>query len=126
MTERNGSTRAWRDLRARAIRREIRRHGAVYCSTCGRGPLDPRATPGSRDAIDADHVHPVALGGRVVPTIEDVRLRCVRCNRGEGRAIAAEKARRDRETEHRQVNGPAAGPGYLDENNRWNTLTRAW
>lgn len=116
--ERNGSTRAWRELRARAIRREIRRHGAVYCRACGKGPLDADAVPGSSFAIDADHVAPVALGGRAVPAIDGVRLTCPPCNRGEGRRIALERQHRAEQADE--------GKSWTGFGTARQPLTRQW
>jgi hypothetical protein len=123
---RNGSTRAWRELRARAIRREIRANGAVYCRTCGKGPLDPDAAPGSPYAIDADHVAPVALGGKALPAVDGVRLTCPPCNRGEGRRIAEEKAHRERATSRGPRPRPTAHGFYDADGERWNPTTRSW
>ncbi len=107
------------------IRREIRANGgAVWCAVCGVGPLDPDAAPGSRYAIDAGHVVPVALGG--TDTLANLRPECPRCNRGEGRRIAEEKAHRERQA---AATGPRPRPtrhGFYDVTGRWAPTTREW
>jgi 5-methylcytosine-specific restriction endonuclease McrA len=88
---RNGSTRRWRELRARKIRDAIRKAPGhiLYCEVCGLGPLDPLARPGSRYAVDVDHVVPIAEGGVEFPPLSGLRILCPRCNRSEGGKLSS-------------------------------------
>ena len=118
------NTRRWRELRARAIRRNARMNGGVVmCEKCGKGPLDPNAMPGSTWAIDVDHREAIALGGDAFPKVEDLRVMCPRCNRGDGRRIALEKADATRVQTRREQTSPH---GFFDHEGRWNRWTRAW
>ena len=66
---RSGSTRRWRVLRQSVLARDGHR-----CATCG------------NYGNDIDHVIPKALGG--LDTLDNLRVRCARCNRPEGARIA--------------------------------------
>lgn len=114
-------TRRWRELRARFIRREIRRYGQIACAECGI-ILDPKAEPGTRWAVDVDHVHPIAAGGHPFPPLDGLRALCVTHNRGAGRAIALAKAHR----ENADLSTPTSPHGATDAEGRWNATTRAW
>lgn len=87
--------RRWRDLRQRKLRATVREHGALYCEKCKRGPLDTSAPRGSEFAVEVNHVVPYALGGDPYPPIDGLTVSCAPCNRGDGRRIQVEKARRE-------------------------------
>ena len=63
---RAGGGRHWRYLRAHAIRTQ-----PLECVHCGK-PLDPDAPFRTPNAIEADHIVPVAAGGKDV--VENIQL----------------------------------------------------
>jgi 5-methylcytosine-specific restriction enzyme A len=72
---RNGSTRRWRTIRLRVLRRD------PVCMICGRAP-----------SVEVDHILPVSRGGELY-RLENLQGTCLWCNRSKGSNVAGQAGR---------------------------------
>lgn len=114
-TPRNGSTYAWRQLRARVIRRaRFRGKGTLACHWCRR-VLDENAPPQSVNAVEVDHLDPVFTGSPVLARPDRLVVACPSCNKARYLAALDNAQRQRLDLEglfYRDVDSPRDGGWY--------------